>query len=103
MAFSWKLYGDGKTPPLGEAVAPDERLSWPLTIGIGAQHVVAMFGASMAAPLAIPPTVKPPPSTTASFRTVSVVMIAWAASAPPAGDNALASFGIPVSRQSIGR
>src|SRR3954466_10767684 len=45
MAFSWKLYGDGKTPPLGEAVAPDERLSWPRTIGIGAQHVVAMFGA----------------------------------------------------------
>ena len=33
MAFSWKLYGDGKTPPLGEAVAPDERLSWPRTVG----------------------------------------------------------------------
>src|SRR5829696_4634434 len=51
MAFSWKLYGDGKTPPLGEAVAPDERLSWPLTIGIGAQHVVAMFGATFVYPL----------------------------------------------------
>src|SRR3954467_7793624 len=51
MAFSWKLYGDGKTPPLGEAVAPDERLSWPLTIGIGAQHVVAMFGATFVFPL----------------------------------------------------
>ena len=24
---------------------PDERLSWPRTIGIGLQHVVAMFGA----------------------------------------------------------
>src|SRR3978361_1423812 len=51
MAFSWKLYGDGKTPPMGEAVAPDERLSWPLTVGIGAQHVVAMFGATFVFPL----------------------------------------------------
>jgi len=51
MAFSWKLYGDGKTPPPGEAVAPDERLSWPLTVGIGAQHVVAMFGATFVFPV----------------------------------------------------
>ena len=51
MAFSWKLYGDGKTPPLGEAVAPDERLSWPRTVGIGAQHVVAMFGATFVFPI----------------------------------------------------
>ncbi len=51
MALSWKLYGDGKTPPLGEAVAPDERLSWPRTVGIGAQHVVAMFGATFVFPL----------------------------------------------------
>ena len=51
MALGWKLYGDGKTPPLGEAVAPEERLSWPLTVGIGAQHVVAMFGATFVFPL----------------------------------------------------
>ncbi|SEP25997.1 uracil-xanthine permease family protein [Trujillonella endophytica] len=51
MAFGWKLYGDGKTPPLGEAVAPDERLSWPRTAGIGAQHVVAMFGATFVFPV----------------------------------------------------
>src|SRR5919199_510130 len=51
MAFGWKLYGDGKTPPVGAAVAPDERLSWPRTIGIGAQHVVAMFGATFVFPL----------------------------------------------------
>ncbi|SFL79375.1 uracil-xanthine permease family protein [Geodermatophilus ruber] len=51
MAFGWKLYGDGKTPPLGEAVAPDERLSWPRTVGIGAQHVVAMFGATFVFPI----------------------------------------------------
>ncbi len=51
MAFSWKLYGDGKTPPIGEAVAPDERLTWGRTTGIGAQHVVAMFGATFVFPL----------------------------------------------------
>jgi uracil-xanthine permease len=51
MAVGWKLHGDGKAPPLGEAVAPDERLSWPLTVGIGAQHVVAMFGATFVFPL----------------------------------------------------
>jgi len=51
MAFSWKLYGDGKTPPIGEAVAPEERLTWSRTGGIGAQHVVAMFGATFVFPL----------------------------------------------------
>ena len=51
MAFGWKLYGDGRTPPMGEAVAPDERLSWPRTVGIGAQHVVAMFGATFVFPI----------------------------------------------------
>src|SRR3954465_13987720 len=51
MAFGWKLYEGGKTPPIGAAVAPDERLSWPRTIGIGAQHVVAMFGATFVFPI----------------------------------------------------
>ncbi len=32
-------------------VAPDERLSWPRTLGIGAQHVVAMFGATFLVPV----------------------------------------------------
>lgn len=32
-------------------VAPEERLSWPRTIGIGAQHVIAMFGATLLVPL----------------------------------------------------
>ena len=31
-------------------VAPDERLGWTRTIGIGAQHVVAMFGATFLVP-----------------------------------------------------
>jgi uracil-xanthine permease len=51
MALGWKLVYNGKTPPPGVAVAPDERLSWPRTIGLGAQHVVAMFGATFVFPL----------------------------------------------------
>ncbi|HSV37611.1 MAG TPA: solute carrier family 23 protein [Nocardioidaceae bacterium] len=49
--MQWKVVHDGKTPPPGEAVAPDERMSWPRTIGIGAQHVVAMFGATFVFPI----------------------------------------------------
>ncbi len=51
MAMGWKVVYDGKTPPPGEAVAPDERLSWGRTVGFGAQHVVAMFGATFVFPL----------------------------------------------------
>ena len=47
----WTLYRDGKTIVPGEVVAPAQRLSWPRTIGIGAQHVVAMFGATFLVPL----------------------------------------------------
>ncbi len=46
----WKLHGDGDLQP-GAVVAPDERLSWGKTIGLGAQHVVAMFGATFVFPL----------------------------------------------------
>lgn len=49
--FSWKVVHDGKTPPVGEAVGPHERMSWGRTIGIGAQHVVAMFGATFVFPI----------------------------------------------------
>src|SRR6478752_5994129 len=38
-------------PAPGEPVAPDERLSWGKTAGLGAQHVVAMFGATFVFPL----------------------------------------------------
>ena len=50
-AFGWKLHGDGKTLRPGDVVAPDERLSWGKTVGLGAQHVVAMFGATFVFPL----------------------------------------------------
>ena len=49
--FRWTLHGDGTTISPGEVVAAGERLSWPRTIGIGAQHVVAMFGATFLVPL----------------------------------------------------
>jgi uracil-xanthine permease len=51
MAFGWKLVHGGATPPPGEVVRPDERLSWPRTVGLGAQHVVAMFGATFVFPI----------------------------------------------------
>lgn len=49
--FSWKEVHGGKTPPPGESVGPHERMSWGRTIGIGAQHVVAMFGATFVFPV----------------------------------------------------
>ncbi len=51
MSFGWKVVYGGKTPPPGKSVAPDERLSWGRTAGLGAQHVVAMFGATFVFPL----------------------------------------------------
>ncbi|MER5863341.1 solute carrier family 23 protein [Kitasatospora sp. NPDC002040] len=49
--FGWKLHGDGRSPAPGAVVKPDERLSWGRTVGLGAQHVVAMFGATFVAPV----------------------------------------------------
>ncbi|MFZ5872618.1 MAG: uracil-xanthine permease family protein [Actinomycetota bacterium] len=51
MAFGWKLHGDGRHLAPGDVVAPDERLSWDRTVGLGAQHVVAMFGATFVFPI----------------------------------------------------
>lgn len=47
---SWTVHGDGKTIQPGSVVAPEERLSWSRTIGIGMQHVIAMFGATLLVP-----------------------------------------------------
>src|SRR5437762_6438961 len=49
--LEWKVVHGGRTPPPGAVVRPDERLSWPRTIGLGAQHVVAMFGATFVFPI----------------------------------------------------
>ncbi|MFT4211721.1 MAG: solute carrier family 23 protein [Microbacterium sp.] len=47
----WKLHGNGRTVEPGAVVAPGERLSWPATIAIGVQHVIAMFGATFLVPV----------------------------------------------------
>jgi uracil-xanthine permease len=51
-------------------VAPGERLDWPRTIGIGAQHVVAMFGATFLVPV----LTGFPPATTLLFSGVGTVL-----------------------------
>ena len=50
-AIGWRVHGDGKRVAPGDVVDPGERLSWPRTIGIGMQHVVAMFGATFLVPV----------------------------------------------------
>jgi NCS2 family nucleobase:cation symporter-2 len=47
----WKLHGNGRTVEPGKVVAPGERLNWGATVAIGAQHVVAMFGATFLVPV----------------------------------------------------
>ena len=41
---AWQEKNDG-------VIAPDERLPWPQTVAMGAQHVIAMFGATVLATL----------------------------------------------------
>ena len=45
--FKW----DVVDPAPGEAVAPHQRLAWGKTAGLGAQHVIAMFGATFVFPI----------------------------------------------------
>lgn len=56
--LTWDIHGDGKTITPGEVVKPNERLAAPQTIGIGLQHVMAMFGATVLVPAltGFPPT-----------------------------------------------
>src|SRR5690349_19774221 len=49
LGLGWKVK-EG-TLGLDDVVAPDERLDWGRTVGLGAQHVVAMFGATFVFPL----------------------------------------------------
>ncbi len=66
----WTLHGDGRHIGPGEVVRPNERLAWPLTIGIGMQHVVAMFGATFLVPL----ITGFPPSTTLFFSAIGTLL-----------------------------
>ncbi len=112
MSMSWQQHGDGKTVAPDAIVLPEERLSWPKTIGFGAQHVVAMFGATFLVPLitGFPPTAtlffsglgtlifllltgnRLPSYLGSSFAFIAPIMAALAGG--PEGDLARASFGI---------
>ena len=70
MALPWTLHGDGKNVASTEIVQPEERLSWPRTIGFGAQHVVAMFGATFLVPI----LTGFPPSTTLLFSGIGTLL-----------------------------
>src|SRR6478736_5962683 len=70
MALPWKLHGDGKKVGARDIVLPGERLTWPRTIGLGAQHVVAMFGATFLVPL----LTGFPPATTLLFSGVGTLL-----------------------------
>ena len=68
--LTWKLHGDGKHIAPGEVIEPDERLTWGRTAGIGAQHVIAMFGATFLVPI----LTKFDPSATLFFTALSTAL-----------------------------
>ena len=68
--LSWNLHGNGKSIKDGEVVKPDERLAWPLTIGVGVQHIAAMFGATFLVPI----ITGFPPSTTLFFSGIGTLI-----------------------------
>lgn len=68
--MSWTVHGDGKHISGNQAVAPDERLTYPRTIGIGAQHVLAMMGST----LLVPAITGMPASTTLFFSAIGTAL-----------------------------
>ena len=69
----WTLHGDGKSVTTGEVVAPGERLTWPRTIGLGLQHIAAMFGATFLVPIITGFS----PSTTLFFSGVGTILFVF--------------------------
>jgi uracil-xanthine permease len=47
----WHLHGDGTSVRAGDVVRPDERLRMPAMLGLGAQHILAMFGSTTLVPV----------------------------------------------------
>ena len=70
MPLPWTVHGDGKDVGAHEIVGPTERLSWPRTIGLGTQHVVAMFGATFL----VPALTGFPPTATLFFSGVGTIL-----------------------------
>ncbi|HET8867350.1 MAG TPA: solute carrier family 23 protein [Agrococcus sp.] len=67
--FSWTKRDDASLSAT-DIVYPEERLSWGRTIGLGMQHVVAMFGATFLVPI----ITGFPPSTTLLFSGVGTIL-----------------------------
>lgn len=63
--FKWEKVSSSE-----KVVAADQRLGWGKTIGIGAQHVVAMFGATFLVPL----LTGFPPATTLFFSSLATAL-----------------------------
>src|SRR5690625_5300561 len=113
MVMRWQLHGDGHVVSQDDIVLPEERLGWFQTIGCGAQHVVAMFGATFLVPImtGFSPTAslffsglgtllfllitrnRVPSYLGSSFAFIAPIMAATAGG----GDLARASFGILVT------
>jgi uracil-xanthine permease len=70
MNLSWKLHGNGKSISHGEVVSTDERLTWPRTVGVGLQHIAAMFGATFLVPI----ITGFPPTTTLFFSGIGTIL-----------------------------
>jgi NCS2 family nucleobase:cation symporter-2 len=70
MNLKWKLHGNGKSVAHGEVVSTDERLTWPRTIGVGLQHIAAMFGATFLVPI----ITGFPPTTTLFFSGIGTIL-----------------------------
>jgi len=62
--FTWKVNSSGGV------IAPDERMTWPRTIGTGLQHIAAMFGATFLVPI----ITHLPPTTTLFFSGVGTLL-----------------------------
>ena len=68
--LTWKVHGTGKKIAAGEVVSTDERLSWPRTMGVGLQHIAAMFGATFLVPI----ITGFPPTTTLFFSGIGTIL-----------------------------
>lgn len=115
MVMRWKIHGDGNVVSQDDIVLPEERLTWFKTIGFGAQHVVAMFGATFLVPIitGFSPTAtlffsglgtllfliitqnRVPSYLGSSFAFIAPIMAAKASG--PEGDLTRASFGILIT------
>jgi uracil-xanthine permease len=66
----WSVHGDGRRVRDGEQIGARERLSWPLMVGFGVQHVAAMISATILVPVAV----GLPPATTLLFSGLGTIL-----------------------------